>query len=488
MKKNVLLLGSILISLPLFSQVGINTATPQASLDVTGKPTSTNVLDGIIAPRITGAQLRAKTYTASQAGAMVYVTAADTAPAGQTVDIKSSGYYYFDGSLNKWQKLNAGNIPAGDLTPDAFIDDPVNTMVKLGNTSSGAGRAANTDFVIKDNGLVGIGISSPDSGLHIKESSTAGSNQLKVESVNNSPWLALERTGTNNLSSGTELGKLSFNGKISGADFPLAGIKADYWGNGTSNSSSLTFSTSDRPAVVINENGNMGIGRSDINYAMSPSQKLDVDGNVRFRGVPDETGVAATERIVVLKNDGTAKKVPVEAMFPPDKFSLDDIFVNKAGTSVHYDYNYPIISYSNIDLVNFSRTITIPPNTVGRVILNYSIPAGTHDLNCANPDRLSYIGVTFYKDGVEQQEGSRKISLKGLASSSRMGTINGNFSEDITNNTSSDMTVTYRLAGYAEGSGAGTCMIVYNMWDGGNQPNYNWGRGTMTIQLFKKSL
>ncbi|MGX5686549.1 hypothetical protein ACWKWW_18515 [Chryseobacterium cucumeris] len=485
MKKNVLLLGSILISLQTFSQVGINTATPQASLDVTGKPTSTNVLDGIIAPRISGTQLRAKTYTANQTGAMVYVTAADTAPAGQTVDIKSSGYYYFDGSLNKWQKLNAGNI---DLTPDAFIDDPANTMVKLGNTSSGAGRVANTDFVIKDDGTVGIGTSSPDSGLHIKENSTAGSNQLKVESVNNSPLIALEKTGSNNLSAGTELGKVSFNGKISGADFSLAGIKANYWGNGTTNSSSLTFSTSDRPAAVINENGNMGIGRSDINYAMSPTQKLDVDGNVRFRGVPDETGVDSTERIIVLKSDGTAKKVPLEAMYPPDKFSLDDIFVNKAGGSVHYDYNYPIISYANIDLVSFSRTITIPPNTIGRVSLNYSIPAGTHDTNCANPDRVSYIGVTFYKNGVEQQEGSRKISLKGLTSGARMGTINGNFSEDITNNTSSDMTVTYKLAGYAEGSGAGTCMLVYNMWDGGNQPNYNWGRGTMTIQLFKKSL
>ncbi|MDQ1857715.1 hypothetical protein [Chryseobacterium sp. WLY505] len=488
MKKNVLLLGSILISLQTFSQVGINTTTPQASLDVTGKPTSTNVLDGIIAPRISGTQLRAKTYTASQTGAMVYVTAADTAPAGQTVDIKSSGYYYFDGSLNKWQKLNAGNITAGDLTPDAFIDDPANTMVKLGNTSSGTGRVANTDFVIKDDGTVGIGTSSPDSGLHIKENSTTGSHQIKVESVSNAPLIALERTGSNNLSAGTELGKVSFNGKISGADFSLAGIKANYWGNGTTNSSSLTFSTSDRPAAVINENGNMGIGRSDINYAMSPTQKLDVDGNVRFRGVPDETGVTSTERIIVLKSDGTAKKVPLESMYPPDKFSLDDILVNKAGGSVHYDFDYPTTSYSNIDLASFSRTITIPPNTIGRVSLNYSIPAGTHTANCPNPDRVSYIGVTFYKNDVEQQEGSRKVSIRGLTSGARMGTINGNFSEDITNNTSSDMTVTYRLAGYAEGFGTGTCMLVYNMWDGGTQPNYNWGRGTMTVQMFKKPL
>jgi len=36
------------------AQVGINTSTPQATLDVNGKPTDNTVLDGIIAPRITG--------------------------------------------------------------------------------------------------------------------------------------------------------------------------------------------------------------------------------------------------------------------------------------------------------------------------------------------------------------------------------------------------------------------------------------------------
>jgi hypothetical protein len=361
-------------------------------------------------------------------------------------------------------------------------------MVKLGKSSTGAARAANTDFVIKDDGKVGIGISSPDSGLHLKESSIAGSNQLKVESVTTSPLLALERSGVTNLSAGTELGKISFNGRVSGADFPLAGIKANYWGTGSTNSSALTFSTSDAPAVLINEYGNMGIGRSNATYAMSPSEKLDVDGNVRFRGVPDATSVDSTERIVVLKSDGTAKKVPVEAMYPADKFSLDDVLVNKAGGSIHYNFDYPTASNSAIDLGTFTRTITIPPFTIGRIILNYSIPAGTHTSGCANPDRVSYLGITFYKDGAEQQEGSRKVAVKGISSGSRMSTINGNFSEDITNNTSSNMTVTYKLSGYVEGFGAGTCMIVYNMWDGGGQPNFNWGRGTMTIQMFKKPL
>ncbi|WP_426479216.1 hypothetical protein ACP3T3_07125 [Chryseobacterium sp. CBSDS_008] len=312
MKGKFLLLGSILVSFQVFSQVGINTPNPQASLDVVGKPASTNVFDGIIAPRITGAQLRAKTYTKNQQGALVYITAADTAPSGQTTEVTSTGYFYFDSDLNRWQKLNSGAVTMGDPTTDAFIDDPANTMVKLGAASTGTARSSNTDFVIKDNGRVGIGTDLPDTALHIKENGNTNSNQLKVQATNSSPLITLERTGSNNLSSGAELGKLTFNGKIAGANFSLAGIKANYWGTGTTNSSSLTFSTSDRPAVVINESGNMGIGRSDTNYAMSPTQKLDVDGNVRFRDVPSST-LNSTDMLMALDNNGVAKKVDITA-------------------------------------------------------------------------------------------------------------------------------------------------------------------------------
>ncbi len=312
MKKKFLLLGGIIISLQVFSQVGINTPNPQASLDVVGKPASTNVFDGIIAPRITGAQLRAKTYTQKQQGALVYVTAADLTPSGQTAEVTSTGYFYFDSNMNRWQKLNSGTVAVGDPTTDAFIDDPANTMVKLGAASTGTARSSNTDFVVKDNGRVGIGTESPDTALHIKENANADSNQLKVQSTNSSPLINLERTGSNNLSSGAELGKLSFNGKIAGSNFPLAGIKANYWGNGSTNSSTLTFSTSDRPAVIINENGDMGIGRNDTNYAMSPTQKLDVDGNVRFRSVPSST-LNSTDMLMALDANGVAKKVDITA-------------------------------------------------------------------------------------------------------------------------------------------------------------------------------
>lgn len=105
---NFALFCLLLCSFNIKAQIGINTLTPQATLDITGKPAVTTELDGVIPPRLTGAQLRAKTYTASQTAAIVYVTTADTAPAGQTINVTVPGHFYFDGTV--WIALS----PAGD--------------------------------------------------------------------------------------------------------------------------------------------------------------------------------------------------------------------------------------------------------------------------------------------------------------------------------------------------------------------------------------
>ena len=154
--------------------------------------------------------------------------------------------------------------------------------VQLGGTLLKNTEIATAGFstTFSGTGKVGIGTKNPDSSLHVVDVDqlTDGLNQIKMESGNRTPKLVLERTtDTGNLQNSTELGEISFNGRISGADFRLAGIKSNYWGNGLTNSSSLTFRTSDADQVLINEFGNTGFG------TVGPSEKVDVNGKLRVR-------------------------------------------------------------------------------------------------------------------------------------------------------------------------------------------------------------
>ncbi|MEF9477181.1 hypothetical protein OWR28_05080 [Chryseobacterium sp. 1B4] len=103
MKNKLFTLALLSAGLSINAQLGINTSLPQATFDIVGSPSNTSKLDGLIAPRITGTELKAKNYTAAQTGAIVYVTAAESAPTGQTAEVLASGYYYFDGT--KWLSL-----------------------------------------------------------------------------------------------------------------------------------------------------------------------------------------------------------------------------------------------------------------------------------------------------------------------------------------------------------------------------------------------
>jgi hypothetical protein len=166
MKKKILPIIAILFSTIAYAQLGINTTTPKSTLDITAKNAtgSSTATDGLLIPRID--RQRAQSMISVEPSTLIYINDVSTgSAAGQTSIVDSIGFYYFDGTTSKWTKLNNSSI--GDSTPDAFIDDPANNMVKLGATSTGLTRAVNSDFVVKDNGNVGIGTSDPSERLHV---------------------------------------------------------------------------------------------------------------------------------------------------------------------------------------------------------------------------------------------------------------------------------------------------------------------------------
>ncbi|MFP3813620.1 hypothetical protein, partial [Bacillus sp. SIMBA_005] len=85
--KTQLLLACVFLGTLTYAQVGINTITPKATLDVTSKNIDGTSPEGIIPPRLTGdalfAAIASNSYNVEQNGAIVYITT-PAAAANQT--------------------------------------------------------------------------------------------------------------------------------------------------------------------------------------------------------------------------------------------------------------------------------------------------------------------------------------------------------------------------------------------------------------------
>lgn len=102
MKNFIVILWFTIASSQIYGQVGINTLKPAVTLDVAASTGTTQVAEGVLAPRLSGADLatRNASYGADQNGAILYVTIPDPAPKGKTQLVTNSGYYYYDATAD----------------------------------------------------------------------------------------------------------------------------------------------------------------------------------------------------------------------------------------------------------------------------------------------------------------------------------------------------------------------------------------------------
>lgn len=137
MKKNKLLIAIVFLTCGLAaSQVGINNPLPKATLDVVAKNTNGSTAEGLIAPRLTGDQIKAADaqYNTAHKGTIVYATVAVTTASTKTSAITSEGYYYFDGNI--WKGLGA-QINNTTISISTIVDPNI-----LGYTPSSTATAA----------------------------------------------------------------------------------------------------------------------------------------------------------------------------------------------------------------------------------------------------------------------------------------------------------------------------------------------------------
>jgi hypothetical protein len=109
--KQLLLLTTTFTLHLTFAQVGINTNSPNATLDVRSATTDFEKPDGIIAPILSDEILISKdnAYDSNQKGALVYVDfiTPGMSRSAKTILVNQIGYYYFDGQV--WQRLVTSN-------------------------------------------------------------------------------------------------------------------------------------------------------------------------------------------------------------------------------------------------------------------------------------------------------------------------------------------------------------------------------------------
>lgn len=110
-KKIYTLLATVMLVASVWGQVGINTTSPVATMQVNPSKTDGSTSEGFIAPRVTGEHLynadMQTVYGINQDGTIVFVSEVPVLAhrIGQVQYVDSRGYYYYDYQKNKWIKM-----------------------------------------------------------------------------------------------------------------------------------------------------------------------------------------------------------------------------------------------------------------------------------------------------------------------------------------------------------------------------------------------
>ena len=241
--------------------VGINTtgapANPNSMLDVvaTGK--------GMLIPRMAWANKPAG-LTASDAGMIIYSTDGD--------GTNGPGFYFFNGTI--WPNLMASTASASGT----YIENQSSTVQ--------TGRFRIDGNGIFDGGNVGVGTITPGSKIDVYQALSGSSNAI-IKAMNST------QNSTFNTSSGSIS---SYSGYFSNSSSRSAG------GNDLVNVALYSSAINGQlNYAAIFDQGNVGIG------SLSPSEKLDVNGNVKISGLSTSVAYSSISLPKLLVASSTGK-------------------------------------------------------------------------------------------------------------------------------------------------------------------------------------
>ncbi len=267
-------IGSLITADTVNSRVGINNTSPTTTLDVTGTVTATAFSgDGSALTGISAGKWDDATGGINYAGGNVGIGTTspstkldivDTATGvGIAVGVTMDGLQ--TGSMLSLTGGSSGFMGTAAEVIDINIQNGASNGAGIRITNAGSGNAIEIDtseFVVRADGNVGIGTTSPGSKLHIRSASGTGPNSTAKLTLQG------DGAGTNPNGVVEWLG----DGGTGGAKWALA---TNSYYSGDFNLNYAAASGSYSGFINVLTSGNVGIGKTN------PSTKLDVDGTVK---------------------------------------------------------------------------------------------------------------------------------------------------------------------------------------------------------------
>ncbi|AZA53537.1 hypothetical protein [Chryseobacterium sp. G0201] len=402
MKNKITLTLALIVGGIAQAQVGFNTTTPKATIDIVAKSTTGATPEGLLVPRVS--RQKAQTMTGVETSTLIYVNDIAGTAAGSGVNINAVGYYYFNGTL--WVKTdNDNNIynTNGNLTGNRTVNQVGNTLAFTSTATTGTshfsvdGTTLNVDA---RNNRIGMGTAAPETILDIngagagfqhtngtvKLRSFLGTDYASFGTVtnqrlsfvaNNAFRMTIAADGKVGIGTQTPNNLLdlgSSNGKKLAIWNSAAGD--DFYGFGNAANVLQLFagaSATGNALMTLNKNGNVGVG------TISPQTNFHTIGTRRFENTTAGT-VAVGSVLTATDANGTAEwKTPVaEAVV--GALTGDGIDIPFAGNG---DYRYT------------GRYITLPP---GRWAVTVTQLAQT--LGALDTDDWMFVRSTFTDQNV----------------------------------------------------------------------------------------